>query len=70
MKTTLLLLLTLIAFLSSCQKEYVCVCTAISTQQECAFEKAKTTNLGKKGMKKACQDHPKTNADLRDCDLR
>jgi hypothetical protein len=70
MKTKLLLLITTIIFLSSCQKEYICVCTAISTGQECTFEKEKTTNLGKKGMKKACQNHPTTNADLKDCDLR
>jgi hypothetical protein len=70
MKITLLSLITTIILLSSCQKDYTCVCTAISSGLDRTFEKAKTTNLGKKGMKKGCQNHPKTNADLRDCDLR
>lgn len=70
MKISYVLLIIMTALLSSCQKEYTCVCTSIATGQECTFEKTKTTNLGKKGMKKGCQDHPKTNADLKDCDLR
>lgn len=69
MKHTFFLLIMITAFLSSCQKEYTCVCTTISTGQECTFEKEKTTKLGKKGLRKTCLAHQDTNTSLKDCDL-
>jgi hypothetical protein len=69
MKLFFLLSLAIGIVFSSCQKEYTCVCTHISTGELSQFEKIKTTHLGKKGLAKTCSDHEQKNADLKDCHL-
>jgi hypothetical protein len=57
----------LILFYTSCQKEYVCVCTNEKTGEKTFGEKVRTTNLGKKGFEKACKSTNDTINRLKDC---
>jgi len=49
----------------SCQKEYTCVCTSVSTGDRYIVEKVKTTKLGKKGFEKTCFSNETSS--LKDC---
>ncbi|MBC7696590.1 MAG: hypothetical protein H7141_14230 [Burkholderiales bacterium] len=52
---------------SSCQKEYDCVCTNVSTGEKIYRDKVKTTKLGKKGFEKSCKSNNDTIRELKDC---
>ena len=51
----------------SCQKEYACVCTNVSTGEKIYRDKVKTTNLGKKGFEKSCKSKNDTIREFKDC---
>lgn len=51
----------------SCQKEYVCVCTNVTTGEKVKGDKVKTTKLGKKGFEKSCKSNNDTIRELKDC---
>ena len=64
LKVTLLLLLT------SCTKDYACVCVSNITKTNTLISKVKTTNLGKKGYKKSCMDETNMNKGLSNCNVK
>ena len=49
------MLLVITFVMSSCQKDYVCVCTNLSTGEKSYGDRVKTTKLGKKGFEKSCK---------------
>lgn len=64
-----IILLSLLAGISSCKKEYTCVCTVISTGERSEGDKIKTGNLEKEGYEEACKSNESVYSDLKDCHL-
>lgn len=61
-------ILILFSFLAtSCQKEYVCICTNTTNGDKEYKERVKTTKLGKKGFESTCRSNESSNKDLTDC---
>ncbi|MCK6648065.1 MAG: hypothetical protein L6Q66_00270 [Bacteroidia bacterium] len=58
-----------LALLSSCKKEYTCVCTVISTGERSEGDKIKTGKLEKEGYEEACKSNESVFNDLKDCHL-
>jgi hypothetical protein len=66
-KSTFLILILSLIFFSSCEKEYVCVCTNSVTGEKSFGDKVKTTHLGKKGFEESCKSNNSVYNNLRDC---
>jgi hypothetical protein len=64
-----IILLSLLAWMSSCKKEYTCVCTVISTGERSEGDKIKTGKLEKDGYEEACKSNESVFNDLKDCHL-
>jgi hypothetical protein len=64
-----IILLSLLAGISSCKKEYTCVCTVISTGERSEGDKIKTGKLEKDGYEEACKSNETVYNDLKDCHL-
>ncbi|PBQ32819.1 hypothetical protein CNR22_13900 [Sphingobacteriaceae bacterium] len=56
--------------LSSCQKNYTCVCTTIPANQDTIIDKARTTKIGSKYYAKFCADFENQRSNLKDCHLQ
>lgn len=61
--------LSLCVCFSSCEKEYTCVCTKISSNEKEIQDKVKTTKLGKKGFEQSCIAKNSSSSDLTDCHI-
>lgn len=55
--------------LESCEKQYNCVCTKISSNEKELEESVKTTKLGKKGFEESCNNKNSEKNDLKDCHI-
>jgi hypothetical protein len=55
--------------LSSCEKEYHCVCTSNVDGTLQTIDHIKTTKLGSKGYAKSCKEKEKNQTKFMDCHL-
>jgi PBP1b-binding outer membrane lipoprotein LpoB len=55
--------------ISSCSKEYKCVCFSVSKNEAVVVESVKTTKLGSKGFKETCIKNETQFPDYKDCRL-
>lgn len=69
MKKALVILVVINCFLSSCQKDYTCVCRGIVRNQDTIISKVKTTKIGSKGYKETCVSHNNDSLKFKDCHL-
>ncbi len=53
----------------SCEKQYTCVCTKVSNNQEEPVETVKTTKLGRKGFQKSCEAKSSEGNGFKDCHI-
>ena len=66
----IILCLTISSFFSSCQKEYVCVCTHTQTGNISYGDKFKTGPLRKDAFEKTCENNGDLSlGTLKDCHL-
>jgi len=54
-KILVLYILTFSCLFTSCEKEYVCVCSVIKNGHSTNVDSVKTTTLGRKGYAKTCE---------------
>ncbi|MES2763006.1 MAG: hypothetical protein V4677_12410 [Bacteroidota bacterium] len=67
-KITIILTIATSFAITSCEKEYTCVCTNKTTGERSPGDKVKTTKLGKKGFEESCKANDDVfENDLKDC---
>lgn len=67
-KILMLNILTFFCLFTSCDKEYVCVCSVVKNGHSTNVDSVKTTKLGRKGYAKTCESY---NSDsLANCHLK
>ncbi len=67
---SILLSIALIIISSSCQKEYVCVCTNVNTGSKSDGDKIKTNVFTKKANEETCKNNANlSGGTLKDCHL-
>jgi hypothetical protein len=70
MKRVRFILVVLVSsMLTSCQKDYTCVCAIISKKQDTIMDKVKTIKVGSKGFKETCVKYNQDSLKYKDCDL-
>lgn len=70
MKKILLFICLLVLGLSSCRKEYVCVCTQKSTGDKSYGDRFKASSLEKKAYEESCEANDDVfGSDLENCHL-
>jgi hypothetical protein len=57
-------------FMSSCNKQYTCICKTVISNQDTVVDVVQTTKLGSKGFNKTCTSYETSNAHLKECRLQ